>query len=58
MTGNRAREGERETERADWGGRETTAVEKGVVGTRRRWPWLILAIGLNQHLGLFGDVNH
>jgi hypothetical protein len=42
MTGNRAKRGEGETERADWGGRETAAVkgENGVVNWRR-WCWLI-----------------
>jgi hypothetical protein len=27
------------------------------VGHLRRWHWLILTVGLNQHLGIFGDIN-
>ena len=62
MTGNRAKEGERETERerADWGGRETTVVEgENGMGNQRRWQLALvdLTVGLNQHLGIFGDVS-
>jgi hypothetical protein len=58
MVGNRAYRRERETEREreDWGGRETTMAEReNGVGYLRRCHSLILTVGLNQHLGIFGD---
>jgi hypothetical protein len=58
MMGNRAYRGEREIEREDWGGREmTTAERENGMGHLRRWHWFIFTIGLNQHMGIFGDVN-
>jgi len=58
MAGNRAYRGERETEREDWGGRATTMAEReNGMDYLRRCHSLILTVGLNQHLGIFGDVN-
>jgi hypothetical protein len=60
MTGNRAKRGEEETEREREriGERETTVVKgENGVSNQRRWHWLILTIVLNQHLGIFGDIN-
>jgi hypothetical protein len=58
MAGIRAYRRERETEREDWGVRVTMmAGRENGVGYLRRCHWLILTVGLNQHLGIFGDVN-
>ena len=59
MLGNRADRGEGETEREriregeiqQWWG------EKMVWVGGRRWRWLILTIGLNQHLRIFGETS-
>jgi len=59
MPGNRADRGEGETEREriGEGGRQQWLGEKMEWVGERRWRWLILTVGLNQHLRIFRDVN-
>jgi hypothetical protein len=47
----RQRERIRERERQQWQGEKTAWVGA------RRWRWLILTIGLNQHLRIFGETS-